>query len=292
MAAVIIGRLLITTLVFAAAILDRGSCEVDEDVIDLTHTYLNDDMLAWPTDLAFNISVGFKGKTPGGIYYAENRFCTSEHAGTHMDAPTHFFEDGKPVHQISLKTMIGPGAVIDVSSKTKDNPDYEVTVEDILDWEADYGRIPDGAVLLLNTGWHRRWPSEVDYLGMVDSNDPFKSKFRWPGLSGDAAQWLVDNRSISVYGVDCVSIDYGASSTFPVHKIFLGPENEIPSLENVANLDAMPPTGTRIYAIPMKIRDGTGAPTRLFAVVNGAQRHLHVFGLMAAVVLIATHCLF
>ncbi|XP_014678277.1 PREDICTED: uncharacterized protein LOC106818068 isoform X2 [Priapulus caudatus] len=173
------------------------------------------------------------------------------------------------------------------------NRNYEVTVQDILDWEADYGRIPDGAVLLLNTGWHRRWPNEVDYLGTTpDENNPFKSDYSWPGLSEHAAQWLVDSRSISVYGVDCVGIDPGAASTFPVHKIFLSPEHEIPSLENVANLDAMPPTGTRIYAIPMNIRGGTGAPTRLFAVVNGAQRHLSVFELVAAVVLIATQCLF
>ncbi|XP_014681624.1 PREDICTED: kynurenine formamidase-like [Priapulus caudatus] len=292
MAAASNANLLIATLVLLAAILDRGSCEVDENIIDLSHKYSNTAMVTWPMLLKFNISVGFKGLTPGGVYYEEKRFCTSEHSGTHVDAPLHFYEHAQSVDKIPLKTLIGPGAVIDVSGKTDDDPSYEVTVQDILDWEADNGRIPDGAVLLLNTGWHRRWPNDVEYLGTkADVNNPFNPDYRWPGLAGKTAQWLADSRSIGVYGVDCVSIDYSGSSTFPVHKIFLSPEHGIPSLENVANLDAMPPTGTRVYAIPMYIRDGTGAPTRLFAVVNGGQRHLPAFGLVAVIVLLARRCL-
>lgn len=102
------------------------------EIIDLSHKFSNQDMVTWPSHLKFNISTSFKGQTPNGVYYEEKRFCTNEHVGTHIDAPLHVFEKEQSVDEIRLGDLIGDGAVIDISHKTENDSDYQVTTQDIL----------------------------------------------------------------------------------------------------------------------------------------------------------------
>ena len=195
--------------------------------------------------------------------YESNYFGTPEHGGTHLDAPSHFAEGSWRNTQIPLERLIGPGVIIDVTEKASANPDYRVTVEDLNDWENEYGRIPDGAIVIMNSGWHKHYPNKTLTFGTNTPTDP--ATFHFPGFHEDAADWLVRNRNIHVLGVDTPSTDYGQSNTFPVH-VIIGKAN-ISGLENVANLNKIPQSGTTIFVAAIKLFDGSGGPARTFATI-------------------------
>lgn len=242
-------------------------CSCSGAIIDLSYDYANDDMVFFPAkDLIkpFNMTRGMKGRDPNGNYWEVNNFCTGEHTGTHMDAPRHCVRGLRGINELGLDELIGEAVNIDISSKTRQNRDYQCTVEDIKDWERQHGEIPRHSFFFLNTGWHKYWPNTLDYLG--STAEWTENNLHYPGLHPDAAAWLAEERRIKMYGVDCISVDYGRAQRFNVHRILLS--EDIPVLENVANLDKLPPTGARVFAIPMKIRDGTGSPTRVFAVTD------------------------
>jgi kynurenine formamidase len=153
--------------------------------------------------------------------------------------------------------------VVDVSDRV--TPDYLVTVADLTDWESRHGRIPPGSILLLRTGWGERWPDPIRFLGTDKKGPEAVPELHFPGLSPDAAQWIVDNRDIDAIGIDTPSIDYGQSATFETHQILYA-EN-MPGLENVANLEQVPEWGAYVVALPMKIAGGSGGPLRVVAFI-------------------------
>ena len=229
---------------------------------DLSHDF-SADTLYWPTADGFSHTEDFAGMTDKGYYYSSYRIGSSEHGGTHLDAPVHFAEDRHSTDAIPLNRLIGPGAVINVSARTATNADYQVGIEDIRQWERKHGVVPDGAIVLFNTGWHRRWPDAQRYLGTAERGEQAVAKLHFPGIDPQLAQWLIDQRSIAAVGIDTASIDYGQSTQFMTHRILF--EQNIPGFENVANLDALPATGALIVALPMKIRGGSGGPLRIVA---------------------------
>ena len=88
----------------------------------------------------------------------------------------------------------------------------------------------------------------------------------FPGLHPDAAKWLVKNKNIKAIGLDTPSIDYGKSKYFRSHQILF--KSNIPAFENVANIDKLPHNNFFIVALPMKIKDGSGAPLRIVAFID------------------------
>jgi kynurenine formamidase len=130
--------------------------------LDLTHDFSHQ-TLYWPTADGFALETEFRGMTPGGYFYAANRYRASEHGGTHLDAPIHFAKDRKTVDQLPLEQLTGPAVVIDVSAKADKDVDYQVSVADLTAWEKVHGQIPAGAILLLRTGYTARWPDAVRY---------------------------------------------------------------------------------------------------------------------------------
>jgi kynurenine formamidase len=233
--------------------------------VDLTHEF-SADSLSWPTADRFQLEVVSEGVTPLGYYYAANRFRAAEHGGTHIDAPVHFFEGGRTVDQIPLDDLIGPAVVVDVSARALADRDYEVSVTDLTNWEITFGRIPDGAIVLLRTRYGAFWPDAERYLGTAKRGLDGAAELHFPGLHPNAAQWLVTNRHIGAIGIDTASIDHGPSTLFESHRILFG--SDIPALENVANLERLPPTGSVVFALPMKIAGGSGAPLRIVARVR------------------------
>jgi kynurenine formamidase len=139
-------------------------------------------------------------------------------------------------------------------------------VADLERWEQEHGRIPDGAILLLRTGFSSRWPDAARYLGTAERGEAAVPQLHFPGLHPDAAQWLVDTRAIHALGIDTASIDYGQSTLFETHRILY--EHNIPGLENLTALDRLPATGAWIAALPMKIEGGSGAPVRAIALLG------------------------
>lgn len=232
-------------------------------VVDLSHTY-DADTVYWPTDKdGFEFEELSKGVTPGGWYYAANRFATAEHGGTHIDAPVHFAEGKKSVDEIDLSSLIGPLVVLDVTEAVQKNVDYRVAVADIEAWEKRNGAIPDGAIVVMRSGWSKRWPDRAQVLGTAVAGDT--DNLHFPAFSTEAATFLMEKRRVGAIGVDTPSIDYGPSKDFIVHQIVNGADKA--GLENLANLEAVPESGATIIALPMKIGGGSGAPARVIAVL-------------------------
>jgi kynurenine formamidase len=231
-------------------------------VVDLTHP-IDANTIFWPTETkAFELTEEHKGITERGFFYAANRFCTPEHGGTHLDAPYHFAQGGQSVADIPIDHLIGRAVVIDVAAKAAADPDYTLKLEDVAAWETEHGAVPAGAILLLRSGWSSRWPDKRAYLG--DDTPGDASHLHFPSYGADAARLLV-KRGAAVLGVDTASVDHGPSKDYFVHRI-LGAANVV-GLENVTNLDRLPPTGAWVMALPIKLAHGSGAPTRVIALV-------------------------
>ena len=208
------------------------------------------------------------GVTPDGYYYAANNFATSEHGGTHLDAPLHFSQGGQSVEQIPLERFFGEAYVLDVVDQSNKDPDHQVSLDDIRRAEEAQGPIPADAIVLLRSGFSRRWPDAKQYLGTAERGDGAARLLHFPGLHPDAARWLVANRTIKAIGIDTASIDYGQSTLFESHRVLY--ERNIPAFENLTALERLPARGAYIVALPMKIGGGSGAPLRAVAIVPPA----------------------
>ena len=233
-------------------------------IVDLSHAY-DDKTIFWPTAARFQLTTVADGMTPGGYYYAANTFATSEHGGTHLDAPLHFAQGRWATDEIPLDRLIGSAVVVDVSGQASRDADHQITRGDLEAWERTNGRIPDGSILLLRTDFSRRWPDAATYLGTADRGDAAVPKLHFPGLHPDAARWLAAERAIDAIGIDTASIDFGQSTAFESHRVLY--ERNIPAFENLARLDQLPATGAHVIALPMKIARGSGAPLRAVAIL-------------------------
>lgn len=237
---------------------------VPTTIVDLTHPF-DDTTIYWPTEeKGFGFEKVFAGTTDAGFYYTANRFAAAEHGGTHLDAPIHFWEGGASADTIALERLVGPGVVVDVREKAAADRDYLVGVDDFTAWEAANGRLPEGAIVLLRTGFgEERWPDRERYLGTAERGAEAVAKLHFPGLDPAAAAWLAEERKIDAIGIDTASIDRGQSTLFESHvKLFSA---GIPAFENVAHLDALPSSGFLVVALPMKIAGGSGGPLRIVA---------------------------
>lgn len=257
-------------IILVAAAIMLASCAPQRQpfmgkMIDLSYAY-DSTTIYWPTEEGFRFEKGPEGFTPGGWYYSANRFWTPEHGGTHIDAPIHFFKDRAHVDEIPLERLIAPGVVIDVTQKCAADRDYQVQVEDFTAWEEKHGQQLNDVIVFLNTGFGKYYPDRVKYMGTDERGEAAIPKLHFPGLHPDAAKWLVTNRKIKAIGLDTPSIDYGQSKDFKTHVALY--EQSVPAMEYVANLDQLPEKGFTVIALPMKVRGGSGGPTRIVAVMD------------------------
>lgn len=235
---------------------NRASLRGAYDLVDLTH----------PLD---ERSVYFPGGSPFCLEntadisqgYYMNRFSMGEHTGTHLDAPAHFSAGQAFVDEIPLESLVAPAAVIDVEEKVEKNSDYLLTVEDIRSWEGRHGTLPEGAVVVMKTGWEKRAGRQEKYR-----NEDSSGTLHFPGFSKESAEFLLRERRISGIAIDTLSLDYGPSKDFPVHRVMLGGGKY--QIENLRNLDSIPPAGATLIICPLKIRKGSGAPARVVALLS------------------------
>jgi kynurenine formamidase len=257
------GIFAVVCVVKSAFAAGAASAQIDpRKIVDLTYPF-DASTIYWPTEHPFAHEFEHYGMEPGGYFYASAKYAAPEHGGTHMDAPVHFNRNGMTVDQVPLASMVGPAAVIDFSARAALDPDTMLTVEDITKWESAHGKIPDGAIVVARSGWGRFWPDKKHYLGTEKPGDV--PHLRFPGFSADAVDFLLQKRKVSAIAIDTASIDPGNSKQFPVHRHWLGANK--PAFENLANTDKLPLTGATLFCIPMKIGKGTGAPTRIFAIL-------------------------
>jgi kynurenine formamidase len=257
---------------FVVAVVAAGACARAPEraawpagtLVDLSHDY-SDQTVFWPTAESFRLEKVADGVTPQGYYYAANNFATSEHGGTHIDAPVHFAKGHQSVDQIPLEHLVGDAIVVDVADKCSNQPDYRVTADDFTAWERANGEIAPATIVLIRTGYSRFWPDASRYLGTAERGEAAVAKLHFPGLHPDAAKWLAETRRIKAVGLDTASIDYGQSTMYESHRILY--ERDVPAFENLTNLDRLPARGASIVALPMKIKGGTGAPLRAIAIL-------------------------
>lgn len=233
-------------------------------LIDLTYP-LSPDSLYWPTGSRFEHQQLDWGMSEGGYWYASAAFSSPEHLGTHLDAPIHFGENGWANADIPIERLFAHGVVIDITSKSNASADVTLSVDDIEAWEQRNNTLQEGSIVIVRTGWASGWPDWETYYGSSTPTDV--ATLHFPGISPEAAQALV-NRGIFGVGIDTASIDPGNSSTFEAHQILAAAN--VFNLENLTNVDGLPEAGFDIIALPMKIKDGTGGPARVVAIV--AQR--------------------
>jgi kynurenine formamidase len=226
-------------------------------VVDLTHTM----SAAFPTFFGvpgIEMQKQFELKKDGfNLYW----WRIVEHAGTHLDAPIHFSEAGATAEQIAADTLVVPLAVIDVAAQAAQNADYQVTRQDLAAWESAHGRLPENACVAMHSGWAQHVGDAAKYTGKDAGGT-----FHFPGFAPEATEWLMQERRIVGLAVDTLSLDYGASKDFKTHYLWL-PSGGRWGLENVANLDKVPASGATLVVGVAKVKDATGGPTRLLALV-------------------------
>ena len=204
-------------------------------------------------------------KGPGWYW---NNFSCGEHTGTHFDAPIHWISGkdfpANTVETITPSLFIGPACVVDASKEVAANPDWVLTVEFLEAWEAKHGRVPAGAWLLFRTDWSKRIVDPASYVNMREDGA------HTPGPAQAAVEWLVQ-RNVRGFGVETINTDAGQSYAWPVaypcHTLIHG-ANKF-GLQCLTNLDQLPPTGAVIVSAPLKIKDGSGSPLRVLALIPG-----------------------
>lgn len=225
-------------------------------VVDLSYA-ISDKLVAWPGDeRVFETKVNATIEKNG---YFTRSFWMLEHYGTHLDAPAHFPPGKATVDQIPVKQLFGPAVVLDVRAEGAKDADYQLPAARIEEWEKQHGRIREGSIVLLRTGWAARWPDAQKYR-----NQDAQGRMHFPGISVEAAKLLI-GRKVSGLGCDTLSIDYGASADFAVHHLTLGAG--LYHLENLADLTALPEAGAFLVAAPIKLEGGSGGPVRVFALL-------------------------
>ena len=195
-------------------------------------------------------------------FYSQ-KWTFGEHSGTHMDAPGHFIRGGRLSPQITLRELMGiPIVVVDISARAARNPDATLTARDLTRFESRHGRIPNRALVAMNSGWWRKIGNERAFKG----GRAFPN-YHFPGFRIDAAEWLLEKRNVTAIGVDTMSLDPGNSTKFPVHLRWLGANKY--GLENLTNLDRVPPKGARVFVGLIPWQRGSGGPSRVVASWGG-----------------------
>jgi kynurenine formamidase len=200
-----------------------------------------------------------------GPAWAWYTLTIGEHVGTHLDAPIHWVtgRDGADVGSITPNQLIGPACVVDRTAESDADNGYLLTVADLEAWEAEHGRVPDGAWVLFRTGWGSRADDETAFLNAGDQGPVT------PGPDVEASRWLASERQILGFGVETVGIDAGAAGgfdpPFPMHNFLLGAGRL--GLTQLANLERLPVAGALLVVAPLRLVGGTGSPSRVFAFV-------------------------
>lgn len=225
-------------------------------VIDLGHA-LSETSPSWSGERTFS---RIATETTAKDGYEAGKFSSEEHFGTHLDAPAHFGGTWT-TDQIPVDRFVRSGVCINVEAAVARDEDYRVTLADVKAFEARHGSIKEGMVVLIATGWDRRWPDAGRYMNVRDGVKHF------PGISVEAGTYLAKDRRVVGIGLDTPSIDYGPSAQFETHHVTL--LLNLYHIENAANLTSLPPSGFTVVVAPINIVGGSGGPTRLFALVPG-----------------------
>lgn len=224
------------------------------DVVDMTHT-LGIDFPTFGGEVQLEIQRVFSLSSDG---YNLSNWLLNEHTGTHMDAPFHF-SDGLTADQIPIQDLVGPLVNVDIRARAEENPDAQLTPDDLAAWEAEHGEIPAGAIVAMNSGW------DAHVASAIFRNADDQGIMHFPGFHIEAIEFLLGERDVKGIMVDTLSLDHGPSADFAVHYRWL-PANKW-GMECVANLGALPAVGATVIAAGPTIAGATGGPSRVLALL-------------------------
>lgn len=224
------------------------------DVVSLSHN-IDETIPIWPGDppVEFETVATF----PEHGYYLR-RFAIGEHSATHMNAPNSFHEGAQGIAAYEPGELVVPAIVIDVRDKTAANPDYALTIDRVKAWEAKHGQIPAGSLVILYTGWQSRWNDPEAFF-----NQDAEGGLHFPGFAGKTTQWLLEERRIAGVGIDTHGVDPGQDASYATNTQVLAQKGIV--LENLTNLDALPPTGTTLVIGILRLKEGSGSPVSVKA---------------------------
>ena len=215
-------------------------------VVDLTRT-LDQGTALWPGSRPLAVESSESIDTDGSF---TRRVALDEHSGTHFDAPSHFAHGAAHVAEVAADSLVRPLCVIDFSTKCVDTPDATLQTDDVVAFESRHGTIAPGSAVFLRTDWS----AEVDAL-------------RFPGFGVEAATMLAVERRVAGLGIDTLGVDPGYAADFPVHRDVTLPRG-IWHVENLTNLDAVPPVGAWVVVGVPRIAEASGFPARVFALLG------------------------
>ena len=225
-------------------------------VIHLSHL-IDTDIPKWPGDPPVEFASVAEIQDDG--YYL-GRFSLGEHSATHINAPNSFYANGVSVDQYPASSLIVPAVVINICEQAAINPDYVLTISDIQTWETQFGQIPAGNLVILYTGWQEKWSNQKEFF-----NQDIQGKMHFPGFSHEATEFLITHRQIAGVGIDTHGVDSGQDTNFTINRLLL--EQSLIVIENLTNLDNLPPQGTTLIIGILRLKGGSGSPAAIMALV-------------------------
>ncbi|MFN6567803.1 cyclase [Nostoc minutum NIES-26] len=225
-------------------------------VIHLSHV-IDTAIPQWPGDPPVEFTT--VAKLPENGYYLRC-FSLGEHSATHINAPNSFHSFGVGIDQYSAQSLVVPAIVIDIHEAAAVYPDYALTIADILVWEEKYGKISPDSLVLLNTGWQDKWLDKNAFF-----NRDAQGIMHFPGFGSDATRFLLHERQIAGIGIDTHGVDPGQDDSFTTNRLVLEQPRIV--LENLTNLHQLPPQGTTLVIGILRLRDGSGSPAAVLALV-------------------------
>lgn len=217
-------------------------------IIDLTHP-LSASIPTWDNSCGFQLNIGIEN----------DEISINTSAGTHIDAPAHFFKEKCSIDAMPLNQLLVRACVIDVSEIA--DAHYAISLSDIQSYEATYGQILTNSLVIAYTGWSRYWNDTKSYRN-VDAN----GDMHFPVFSIQAIEYLVSRKIVGI-GIDTFAPEPIRFSNpfYPIHDVLFREGKYI--IENMANCALLPPSGSYIIALPLKIQNGGEAPARVIALI-------------------------
>ena len=211
----------------------------------------------WPGDPAIETEVVAGIERDG---YFLRRFSMGEHSGTHLTAPASFFARGPDAAAYPAGRLVVRATVIDVTAHCENHPDYSLTLGDLAEWEREHGTVGAGSLVILRTGWRRRWQDPAGYLGSGPDG-----RLHFPGFGVDAARMLLEQRQAAGFATDTAGVEPGADREFLVSRLALAESRIV--LENLTNLEQLPSAGATLVIGLLRLAGGSGAPASVTAFV-------------------------
>jgi kynurenine formamidase len=175
-----------------------------------------------------------------------------------INAPNSFYANGASIDQYPASSLVLPAVVINICEQAAVNSDYVLTISDIQGWETEFGQIPPDRLVILYTGWQEKWLNHQAFF-----NEDKDGKMHFPGFGYDATEFLITQRKIAGVGIDTHGVDSGQDTNFTINRLVL--ERSLIVLENLTNLDQLPPQGTTLIIGILRLRGGSGSPAAIMA---------------------------